>query len=124
MLAFVMFDAADADNLVAVPVGAETLRVLQRRVKYLAVNVVKLAQAVRHCPRIGKNMTRFAQRSVVGCENRVTDSAARDAVWHRPVFAVPQVVIEAKMVDKPEDLAWMSQHVRRWQECDQSVTGF
>src|SRR4030095_12083944 len=107
MLALVMLNATDAHNLVTVPVGVETLRILQRRVEHLTVDAVELAQPVGHCPGIGENMTGFAQRCGIGGENRIADSSAPDAVRDRAVFSVPQVVIAAKMVDKPKDLAWM-----------------
>src|SRR4029434_4657650 len=105
MLALVMLNATDAHNLVAVPVGAETLRILQRRVEHLTVDAVEPAQPGAHCPGIGENTTGFAQRCGIGGENRIADSAARDAVWDRAVFSVPQVVIAAKMVGKHKDLS-------------------
>src|SRR5215475_8860483 len=124
MLALVMLYATDADDLIAVSVTTKTLRIPQRRVKHLTVDAVELAQTVGNRLRIGKNVTGFDQRSIVGCENRITDSAACDAVRYGTVFAVPQVVIEAKMVNKPKYLAWVPQHVRGRSECDQAVTGF
>src|SRR5580698_4054102 len=112
MLSLVMLNSADTDNLIVIAIAHEALGFEHRWIKHFACNAVVTGEPLRYDLRVCKNTFCFAQRRCIDLMQRTTKRTMSFVVGKPPVQGVvPQIVERSDVVNEPEDLVWVLDHM-------------